>query len=154
MDIRRSRFWPAPALVLVWALVPAVSASAAQCPTFTSLGSGVAMGMNYIHVSKTFPASHSCYLTMYMNVFACFPGGQTPTGPMTGTPAVNVIFLQASAFTTATNPSCGWMCSGCGAVLIDGGNGLPVELMEFSVEEADSAGGADESGNGTETAEG
>ena len=50
------------------------------------------------------------------------------------------IVVYASAYTTATNPSCAWACA-CGTVVIDSSDGLPVELMAF--EAGDGAAGPD-----------
>jgi len=63
------------------------------------------------------------------NALACFPG--------TGVPMSTAI-LAASANPSATvNPFCSWTCS-CGtgafAVVTDGSDGLPIELMDFTVE--------------------
>lgn len=49
---------------------------------------------------------------------------------------VNTVGLEAHALSTATAPYCQWQCD-CGfgseTLRIDGGDGLPVELMNFSV---------------------
>ena len=63
-----------------------------------------------------------------MNAASCFPG-----------PAVMVITqFFAVGMTTSVAPYCNWSCT-CGTgpaphVIIDSSDGLPVELMEFSVE--------------------
>lgn len=77
-------------------------------------------------VYKILTAPALCQTTM-MNALFCSPTGS----------AMNTNFLLASAMGTAT-PSCAWSCtcSGGGAphVVIDGSDGLPVELMEFGLE--------------------
>ena len=36
------------------------------------------------------------------------------------------------------NPSCSWNCVGCGTIITNGAlNGLPVELLDFSVDDAE-----------------
>jgi hypothetical protein len=80
-----------------------------------------------IIVTKTLSAPYQCTLTM-MNADFCFPG-YAP---------VITAQLVASAYTATVNPTCAWACAcGTGApphVAIDGSDGLPVELMDFSVE--------------------
>ena len=91
----------------------------AQCMTFsTSIGGGT----TYNYVVKYLSSSYVCNLTMSMNVIACNPSA-----------AATRSLLSASALTASTNPSCGWSC-GCGPVVIDSTDGLPVELMGFSIE--------------------
>lgn len=75
-----------------------------------------------IVVYKTLTMITNCATTM-MNALACFPGSAPA--------AANI--LSASANTATANPSCAWSC-GCGTVTISGADGLPVELMEFSVD--------------------
>ena len=92
--------------------------------TFTSVNP------DSIVVSKTLDASHSCQLTMSMNVLFCFPQA---TAMLTNR-------LVATAQTGGgPNPSCGWVCNcptGTVQVTIDGiTDGLPVELMDFGVVE-------------------
>lgn len=130
MPIRKSTIWLAAVLILA-ALVGRPAPVGAQCVvTNTDTGSNVAM--TYMYVNKTLTAPYFCTLTMSMNVIACNLSG--------GAGTTNV--LSASAFNTAVNPTCGWNCA-CGIVTIDGSDGLPVELMEFSVEDEGEAGGAD-----------
>ena len=63
------------------------------------------------------------------NALACFPG--------TGVP-MSTFILAASANPTATmSPFCSWTCScGTGAftVVTNGSDGLPIELLDFTVE--------------------
>ena len=100
-----------------------------QC-MLTGSSSGTGGGGTYRYVVQTFSDASSCSLTMFMNAFACFPGGQTPTGPNLG--ITGSYTLTASARTTATNPSCQWDCN-CGTVTINAADGLPVELMDFGI---------------------
>ena len=109
--------------VLFWMVVPANDAVAQCSVTSTYQGNFTTMGMSANYVSKYLSTSYTCSLTMSMNVFNCYPSG---AGTYTS-------ILYASAYTTATNPSCGWTCD-CGPVTIDGSDGLPVELMDFAVE--------------------
>lgn len=78
-------------------------------------------------VTKTLSASTMCQTTA-MNAFSCFPGA----APFFTNK------LYAVALSATVNPYCNWSC-GCGTgalphVTIDGSDGLPVELMDFSVE--------------------
>lgn len=78
-------------------------------------------------VYKILSAAAFCQSTA-MNAVFCSPtaGGNTTT------------FLLANAMSMTVNPYCHWDC-GCGTgsppdIVIDGNDGLPVELMDFSVE--------------------
>ncbi len=118
MKIRNGRPWFIPVLLIFGALTIPVS-SQAQCVVSSSNASSTPPT---IFVFKTLSTVVNCALTMSMNVLGCFPTAGTSTS-----------ILSASASTAATNPSCAWACD-CGGVTIDSSNGLPVELMEFSVE--------------------
>jgi len=83
----------------------------------------------YVYINKTLSASQICQLTAFNNVFRCDPGGEPPVLFVSNT----VNDLTASAYTIATNPFCRWDCA-CGEVEIGPDDGLPVELMGFSVE--------------------
>lgn len=140
VEIRKLRFWLVPVVALVGSLVQPLAVNA-QCNT-----TGVSMGTTgtpaYIYVAKAISNANTCTLTMFMNVFACHPGGQPP---VTGITRMGTM-LTASAFTTATNPSCGWVCN-CGTAMNPGvtittADGLPVELMDFGIEDG-AAGGYD-----------
>lgn len=74
----------------------------------------------YNSVQKVLTMATMCTLVMSNNVELC--------APMTATPTT----LFGTAYTTATNPTCSWICA-CGTVTITGMDGLPVELMEFDV---------------------
>ena len=117
----RVRLWrfalPVIAVVttLVWAQTPAraVSCEAAffvacvggiQCTAFASTG-----------------VAGNCSTTTSNNA-TCAKNFTSPT-----------IFLYAG--NNGSAPSCAWTCTVCtGSIVIDGTDGLPVELMDFSVE--------------------
>jgi len=106
------------------------SATQAQC-TPVDFTNRTTIGSK-IYVEKLLPIQGLCS-GRSMNA-TCDPG--TWMGSTTIQP-VSTLFATAS--TMATNPSCEWVCS-CGSesgatIRIDGSNGLPVELMEFSVGE-------------------
>ncbi|MEM7582828.1 MAG: hypothetical protein AAF560_05565 [Acidobacteriota bacterium] len=75
-------------------------------------------------VYKYLSSSGVCSLQMSMNVLGCAPTAAPDTTTL----------LVASA--TAANPSCSWNCNcgGDGTIVIDSNDGLPVELMDFSIE--------------------
>ena len=130
VGIRKSRLLWASVLTVICCLMLPVSSSS-QCNVTSSTASTITTAGTpyYIYVIETISNASTCTLTMFMNVFACHPGGQPPvTGVMGGNT------LTASAYTTATNPSCGWVCD-CGPVAIDSNDGLPVELMDFGIAE-------------------
>lgn len=114
-----------PLLLLVGLFLLPAEAEA-QCSTsIVSSGTYPTGGMVAKYIQKSIGGSYMCTLTMSMSVIDC-----APSGAGSGTT------LSATAFTTAANPSCGWNC-GCGTVAITVADGLPVELMEFSVEGSD-----------------
>ena len=107
-------------LVLV-VFLPTPPQAGAQCVVTNTV---VQDFTTLIIVDKTLSAATTCTLTM-MNASFCFPSYA---------PA-NTAVLVASAFTATANPSCAWTC-GCGSVTTDGSDGLPVELMEFSIDDS------------------
>ena len=109
-------------LVFAVLLFQPLSADAQCMVSSVSTGSGITGGMNYNYVIKYLSSSNTCSLTMQMNVISC-----APSAPGYGDA------LTASAYTVTISPSCGWSC-GCGPVVIDSTDGLPVELMGFSIE--------------------
>ena len=85
-----------------------------------------------VAITKYLDASRICTWQMSNNADLCNPG------MLVG--ATNTDRLIASAFgaNISMMPSCQWNCAGCGAITTDGStDGLPVELMEFSVEPGD-----------------
>ena len=87
-----------------------------------------------------------CSNTMSSNVLNCatalrFAGsGPCPTGTMN----CRVLFAVATGVTTNPTPRyCSAVCGACGTLLIDNSDGLPVELMEFSIEGEDRVGAGD-----------
>jgi len=113
-----------PVLILVGLLVisPYVGAQPlGGCPVdSTYVGMTFTQGMSATFVFKYLTTTYTCGVSMSMNVINC--GGGVATS-----------ILSATAFTTATNPSCGFDCGACSET-IDTSDGLPVELMDFSVE--------------------
>ena len=146
MILRKTPIWLAAILVLA-AVLAQPAAVEAQCMvagamvgTYTSMGT-----TTKTYVLKYLNGTYNCSLTNMMNVDDC-----------NASPSANTMTLSAVAFNAATNPSCAWNCTGgCGTVTIGISDGLPVELMEFSVEDEtardaegagqdDGAAGADE----------
>ncbi len=80
----------------------------------------------------------NCSVTSSSNVTTlngCFPG---LTMIDTGGPGGVAFHFRARRATTAPRTAhCQWNCTGCGTVRIDQTNGLPVELLEFSVGESE-----------------
>ena len=114
-------------LLLVTSLALVAVESNAQCTTsITNSGTVTMTATPYYFITKTLGGTFNCQLTATNNVLNCQPG------PTIGVSS-SVSYVYATAATAATNPSCAWNC-GCGAVTIDTNDGLPVELMDFSVE--------------------
>jgi len=79
---------------------------------------------SYNQVVKYLNGTYQCYRVASNNVSLCAPA---------------VPFLRtritASAAAMYTNPTCQIYCTGgCGTITIDGSDGLPVELMDFTVD--------------------
>ena len=117
-------------VVVLGLLLPAVTSG--HCPINFNMAYYYA---TYNVVVKGFvtPPDHFCEQTMVMSA-TCDPGTAMTAMNMT---VGNVI---AYAMTSAVSPSCAWQCQ-CGTstvqITIDGGDGLPVELMGFEVVEED-----------------
>ena len=95
-----------------------------------------------VYIFKYLAASQSCDLAAPANSAFCNPASLQ-----------SVSRVDASAFGAqiANSPSCSWTCPGaCGMIATGPGDGLPVELMEFSVEDETANGSAAESGEETE----
>jgi hypothetical protein len=91
-----------------------------------------------IYIVKTVTGT-MCQLTMAMNA-DCFPGGNNP--PVIGAMRTSALGVPLSATQVVglMSPSCGWQCSMSACqVVTDTSEGLPVELMEFSVESEEEA---------------
>ncbi len=123
MKYLKSRLWIAPVLVLSCLLVQPMNLTA-QCSVSTTQ---VSAGATTIIITKTLTAAGDCRSLMNNNVLGCFPAAAPQ----------NTSLLVASALVASTNPSCSFQCT-CTSITsvftIDGTDGLPVELMDFSIE--------------------
>lgn len=124
MDSRKPKTWLTAVLVTVGLLaVPtAVTSQCVVASTMTQMP-----GSMSTDVAKILTAPAFCQSTA-MNAAFCSPtaGGFTTT------------YLLANAMSATMSPFCNWDCA-CGTgtppdVVIDGSDGLPVELMDFAVE--------------------
>ncbi len=158
MKTRQLRFWLGLVSVFVCLLLGPAAAEA-QC--------GVTMGCTvvgqttyffpnpttytYIRITKTLNMAANCPdpTGANANAFAC---GESPSNAA-------ATKLIAAAETGTATPLCNWACNcgvGCNpqAISISGADGLPVELMDFGIEEGfgvgepESDGSAEESGDG------
>lgn len=127
LDTHKTRF-PLGLILVLTGLLAVSGRVESQCMVATT-------GMNtfpnpttptLIIVTKTLSAPYACRTTM-MNASFCFPSAVTATTSQ----------LVASALAVTANPSCAWSCMGCAGsaphVTIDVSDGLPVELLDFSV---------------------
>ncbi|MEM7353253.1 MAG: hypothetical protein AAF657_20830 [Acidobacteriota bacterium] len=120
MNIRPSRSWLVLSLLLVSLLVQPLRLES-QCNISTT---SVSMFGSTFTVVKVLTSSTTCTRTL-TNAASCDPTGPTSTANL---------FASAMTSTVATTMvACGWNC-GCGQVTIDETDGLPVELMSFSIE--------------------
>ena len=124
MDTRKNRFWLFPIVILI-CLFTLPTEVGSQCTVINTVV--MTFGTQMV-ITKTLAGSFAC-MTTTMTANNCFPGPAFAPGSM----------LYASAMTMATmNPFCNWSCT-CGVgpaphVTINSGDGLPVELMDFSIE--------------------
>ena len=111
-----------PSLVLVFAFLFVQPGSVkSQCSVAST--SATVMG-NAFSVLKILSAAENCSPTV-VNAMTCSPTMATTT---TG------LFARATTMSVATTMvSCAWNC-GCGTVTTTEADGLPVELMDFSIE--------------------
>jgi hypothetical protein len=124
LKTRKTRLWLLPIIVLTLLLTlpPEVGS---QCTVIGQMSSTFGTSM---FITKTLNGFFSC-MTTAMNASSC---GLGPS-PMTANK------LYAAAMSATMNPFCNWTCN-CGpgsttvAFVIDGSDGLPVELMDFSIE--------------------
>ena len=101
-------------------------AAQAQCAT---VGGSTTSNFFAIYVDKGLNKVAACELVLSQNVLGCSPATLS-----------DVFKLAAIAKLSATSPVCQWQCD-CGSgyrsqlLTIDGSDGLPVELMSFSVDD-------------------
>ena len=134
MPTRLSRFWLVPVLALVCLCAQPVAVQA-QCVTTGGVMVSTP-GANTMIAYYNLTAPGMC-MSVAANNAACFPASTNQT----------TTFLSASAMTPVTNPSCSWTCN-CGTgtqnFSIDSSDGLPVELMDFEVEDDESSESAED----------
>lgn len=88
-----------------------------------------------IKVFSGSPGQVSCATSTSSNVAFC--GVVTAFAGNSGCPTGGANCRAVTAYVSAPGPSahfCNFNCGACGTVVIDNTDGLPVELMEFSVE--------------------
>ncbi len=121
MDTRKSKL----SLVSALTLVCLLALPATVVPQCMVAGTNTGMpGTMTFEVTKTLSAMYVCSSVFaQMNAVNCSPSSG----------GANTTYLTAEAMTATTNPQCVWTCA-CGMVAIDGGDGLPVELMDFGFE--------------------
>ena len=137
MDVRKSLL-PLIAALAVFVLIGHGAPADAQCVTSITSSGG---GPTATFIAKAVTNATMCTLTAF-NDADCHPGGNYPPviGVMLTTPNV---YLSATRYMGMSNPSCGWTCD-CGAVTSNASDGLPVELMEFEIEDDESSESADD----------
>jgi len=136
MDVRKSLL-PLIAALAVFVLIGHGAPADAQCVT-----TNVSSGASPMFIVKTISNANTCTLTMFNNA-DCFPGGNYPPTIGMTRMSVRMLPLSATPFMGFSNPSCGWACD-CGAVTSNASDGLPVELMEFEIEDDESSESADD----------
>lgn len=138
----RSSYLAGIALVISLAISP--SLASAQCTILYSADTSAAPNTaQIVRILQGSTAAVPCSTTAMTNVNACVVAG-VGSGSYGCTNSMGCRALVAIASGVTTNPtprSCQFNCApACGTQLIDNSNGLPVELMEFSVEDDDSTG--------------
>ena len=121
MSARRPIFSLAIGLIVGSFVLPLPATS--QCMVMTT--NVTFPGPSTTLVEKYLSMSYSCAsIPTQMNALVCNPGN----------PGYSTTLLTAERMVGTTMAQCVWTCVGCGTVTIDGTDGLPVELMDFSVE--------------------
>lgn len=140
MVTRHSRFWLIPLLALSVPLVHPTPVESQCTAALQPPGTYGTFPSAYIVVRRVLNASYVCQNVAANNQRGCYPTAAQVSAYQT---------LTASAYTTATNPSCQWQCA-CATqsptFTTGTENGLPVELMDFAVEEDVASGTVGESG--------
>ena len=152
MDVCKLGFRLTSALALAVFVGYGTPASAQCSPTVYSMSGGPP-----IFIIKAVPAATMCTLTMFNNA-DCFPGGNYPPaiGAMTSGMSIYLSATQVTSPMVLTNPSCGWICNcspGGTTVAVTtsaASDGLPVELMDFAIEDGKVVDDGDETGDRTE----
>ncbi len=86
---------------------------------------------SYVYIDKFLDMTRSCSFVTSNNAALCNPGVTLPT---------NRLIASVTGPNINMNPSCSWSCTGCGAIVTNAADdGLPVELMDFGVDDADAA---------------
>ena len=116
--------------IVLFLLLLAPTIGHGQACNVASTNVSVGMGGDR-YVTKYFNGAGNCYLYQMTMVQRCRPdaGMSTP---------VVVTLLDAKAGAGSTNPSCSWRCdcgSGFEGVSITTADGLPVELIDFSIDD-------------------
>ena len=125
MDIRSSWFRLVLVLVMLLGIPAAVDSQCAVTMQMTTTFTGTP---DLIIITKTLSMAGNC-VTAMSNADGC---GRAPAASM-------ATMLVASAYTNTMNPYCSWVCN-CGSgytnenIVTDSSDGLPVELMDFSIE--------------------
>lgn len=133
MKTRGSLSWLGLIVIMVCLLAQPAGVLAQCMVSNTTVSDSVAMGSPYTEVMKTLNGTYLCNRVMSSMVSLCAPGA-----------AMNRMTLTASAPAGTTNPSCEFYCTGgaaCVSIVIDGSDGLPVELMDFGFEDEQSVEG-------------
>ena len=127
------------ALLSYLAIFPTVAS--AQCTILYSADTSPAPNTaQIVRILQGSTAAVPCSTTAMTNVNACVVAGVgSGSYGCTNTMGCRALVAIASGVTTNPTPrSCQWNCApACGTQLIDNSNGLPVELMEFSIDEED-----------------
>ncbi len=134
MNTHQPRLWPLLVLIVASIFIQPARVESGCAVTSTS---NQMIGNAYT-ILKFLGGFTNCTRTMNM-AMTCSPAGPLSTSGL---------LARATTGTIATmSVSCGWTC-GCGGVTTDGSDGLPVELMDFAVEDDVAAVSGEESGEG------
>lgn len=92
--------------------------------------------MNYFVPSKTMPTATVGILKVLTVSRVCGTVTTNSAFCNPGFPA-NTMILGASAMGAqiSMSPSCSWACAGCANISTDGSDDLPIELMDFGIDE-------------------
>ncbi len=84
-----------------------------------------------VAITKYLDTTRTCTWQMSNNADLCNPGS------LAGATSTSRLIASAFGANITLMPSCQWNCAGCGTINTNGAtDGLPVELMDFYIEES------------------
>ena len=124
---------PGMAQMTVVIMEPTTSIPTACVVTIKKVGSpNLSFPTSYVYIDKFLDTTRVCSFVTSNFAALCNPGGMVAT---------TRLIASATGTGLTMSPSCQWNCVGCGTITTSAANdGLPVELMDFRIEDGDTGG--------------